>query len=131
MRNTFKTIASLTVLGAFVILNWATSQELNYRELNAEAVIYQDTLIILRNLDDLNITEADLVLTNLESENFKQYFIGGYTLSSSSSDTLEMIEFVDENNIAYPDSIRPNSLSLNFYINDNTGDTIVSFNTDL
>ncbi|MGK0390459.1 MAG: hypothetical protein ACI94Y_003212 [Maribacter sp.] len=115
MKNISKTLATLSALVLFVILNWATSEEELYIALNAEVSIYQDSLLILNNLDSLTITDAELFLIHDQPVGMEgNYRIFGYNLSSLSSDTMAVADFINFDNQAYPDTIPPTRFSLTF-----------------
>lgn len=129
MKNTLKTLATLSILAAFVMLNWATSQEIENVTLNAEAAIFQDSLIIFNNLDAIDIVDAELTLIAPESENFEDYVINNYNLAAMTSDTLQMTDFRNADNEAYPNNITPNAIDLFFMLSQ--GDVVVVYSSDL
>ena len=130
MKNISKTFATLSAIAIFVVLNWATSQEHNFIDLDAEASVYQDSLLILNNLDSLAITNAELYLINEEPIGAEGgYQITGYNLAGFSADTMPLTDFVNNNNEAYPDSIPPIGFNLSFDLPSEDG--FVGFSTDL
>lgn len=123
MKNSIKTILSLLTIIAFVILNWATSQDEEIRVVQADVQIYQDTLLILQNQEtDLDFTDAYLSLILAQDSLNYHYNLDAYHLEAMTSDTIEMIEFIyalDGTGTPYPDSLMPNSFQLSFSIESN------------
>lgn len=131
MKSISKTFVTLFAIAIFVILNWATSQdEIAYIELQADAMLYQDTLLILDNQDDLAINNATLILNNSEAVTVEvSYMISNYSLGSFSRDTIELVEFTNGPNQPYPDSIRPTEFILDFEVSENNA--FAGFTTQL
>lgn len=126
MKNRIKTSLSLLAIAVFVILNWATSDEYNEIILSADVSIYQDSMIVFMNSDDLNINNATLSLLSPLPDG-KYYNISGYDLMASASDTIEMSEFLFGVTAftPYPDSLSPVSFECYFEVPEDNG--FVSF----
>ena len=130
MKGIFKTFATLSAFAIFIILNWATSKDLNYIDLDAEASIYQDSLLVLNNLDSIAITNAELLLIHNETAitEVSAYAISGYNLAAFSTDTIAITDFINSENQVYPDTIPPVAFSLSFDIPGQ--DSFAGFSTD-
>lgn len=130
MKNITKSFATVFAIAIFVILNWATSKDEIYIELDAEASVYQDSLLILNNMDSLAITDAELILMNDQPVGMEgAYTISGYNLSSFSTDTIPLTDFANNDNQIYPDSIPPTQFILSFNVPTQNG--FSGFSTDL
>ncbi len=116
MKKNIKYISTFIILTIFVLLNWATSQEEDFKNLNASAQIYNQNQIIINNLDIIDINQGILNIVPDQISSIDNYEIKGYNLNAGNSDTIFLNEFVDNNGNSYPDSIPPFSLGINFTV---------------
>jgi len=111
-------IMSLFVVFCFLILVWATSPARRYLE--ADAWIYQDSLVILVNKDDIDVREAILGIVS-DTVSYTGYHIDHYELAAGARDTLPLSAF-------YPSNTPPVSISLWFLHDDGRKSRYYNFN---